>query len=276
MTVGVRAALRTPLESQSPRSDVVLGAGLTRLGRPWGVHAAPVPSDEEAHAYLRSARSLGVRVFDTAPSYGSSEERLGRFLRDLPAEDRNELFIATKFGESWDAATGAIVIDHSFDALARSMERSLQRLGTIDLLQLHRATAQSLASSDVRRACDAALAAGVGAIGASVSRMEDAQVALEVTGVHWLQLPYHAGNTYMADAFALAASHRCRVMVNRPFGMGALVVSERAESAVDAFRAILSQRFSGVVLTGTASTAHLRENVAAFGKALRAHEGSTP
>lgn len=251
-----------------PNGNVRLGAGLTRLGRPWGVRHAPVPCDAEAREFLVTAMALGVDVFDTAPSYGMSEERLGAFLGTLGTEARSRVFVATKFGEQWDAASGAVV-DHSYDALARSLERSLRRLGTVDLIQLHRTTSEALRSPDVRRAIALARASGVAAIGASVSRVDDARLALESLDAEWLQFPYHVANTYMEEAFHLAQAHGARVLVNRPFGMGALVEESPVEGAEAAFRFILAQQFSGVILSGTASPTHLRENVAAFARATR-------
>lgn len=251
---------------------VRLGAGLTRLGRPWGVRPAPVPSDDEARIFLETAFASGIRVFDTAPSYGASEERLGRFLGRLPAEDRLDVFVATKFGEQWDSATDATVVDHSYDALARSLENSLGRLTRIDLIQLHRPNAEAIRSVGVRRAFGLARSSGVPAIGASVSSIADARLALEVLDVAWIQFPFHVGNTYMEDVFALARDHR--ILINRPFGMGALVAPHDAEARAAAFRHILARPFHGAILTGTASPEHLRENVEAFLRATGVAAGA--
>lgn len=251
-----------------PNGKIRVGAGLTRLGRPWGVTRAPVPTEHEARVFLETAMSLGVDIFDTAPSYGESESRLGHFLAALGTAERARAFVATKFGEAWDGASDEIVVDHSYAALARSLERSLDRLGHIDLIQLHRSTADALCSAEVRRAFALARTLGVPAIGASVSRVEDARVALETLGVEWLQFPYHVGNAYMEPAFALAIEHGARVLVNRPFGMGAIVQQGEGGFPESAFRFILGQRFCGAILTGTASPAHLRENVAAFARSV--------
>ena len=62
---------------------VELGLGLVSLGRQWGVRDVDPPNEADAAALLECAVALGIRVFDTAPAYGSSEERLGRFLTSL-------------------------------------------------------------------------------------------------------------------------------------------------------------------------------------------------
>ena len=82
------------------------GLGLIGIGKPWGYANPEVPDESRARELLERARTLGVRYFDTAPSYGVSEERLGRFLASLSAADRGQLEIATKFGEHWDVERG--------------------------------------------------------------------------------------------------------------------------------------------------------------------------
>ncbi|MFN8513160.1 MAG: aldo/keto reductase [Chloroflexia bacterium] len=85
-------------------------------------------SDEAAAAIERTihrALDLGINYFDTAPSYGQgrSEELFGRGLRGR----RDEAIVATKLQ------------GHDADAVRRSAEQSLKRLGIdrIDVLQYH-------------------------------------------------------------------------------------------------------------------------------------------
>ncbi|NEP01964.1 MAG: aldo/keto reductase [Symploca sp. SIO2E9] len=77
----------------------------------------------QAIAMIKRALALGIRYFDTAASYGSSEYHLGKV---LPFH-RNQVFLATK--------TGA----RDRDGAWRDLERSLKRLNTdyLDLWQLH-------------------------------------------------------------------------------------------------------------------------------------------
>ncbi len=253
--------------------DVTLGLGLTRLGRPWGVRPSTIPSDQAAERFLADAVALGVRTFDTAPSYGSSERRLGRFLSTLSSSRRAGLFVATKFGESWNAASGEITVDHSYDALCRSLDASLAELGSVQLVQLHRPAPATLRSPGVARAFAYARTLGIPCVGASVSRMDDARVALDELGVEWLQFPYHLGNTYMEEAFALAARRNARILVNRPFGMGALVGGEGALTADAALRVICAHPMRGAILSGTISADHLRENLVALERVRRGDAG---
>ena len=78
-----------------------LGLGLVGIGRSL-VAGRPIPSDAEVETLLGTAIELGVRVFDTAASYGLSEARLGRFLRGMSSAARAGLLVATKCGEQLD------------------------------------------------------------------------------------------------------------------------------------------------------------------------------
>ena len=111
----------------------------------------PVGGDE-AGATLAAAWAAGVRYFDTAPYYGHtrSERRLGVFLSEQPREG---FVLSTKVGRLMVPDAGARAsaegwagplpfrphFDYSHDAVMRSFEDSLQRLGLshIDILLVH-------------------------------------------------------------------------------------------------------------------------------------------
>ncbi|WUJ71759.1 aldo/keto reductase [Kribbella soli] len=109
-------------------------------------------SDVEAIATVNAAWDEGWRYFDTAPHYGLglAEERLGAGLRDKP---RDAYVLSSKVGRiiyhAEDAATddeGFAVDttrrrrwDFSRDGVLRSIEDSLQRIGTdrLDVVYVH-------------------------------------------------------------------------------------------------------------------------------------------
>jgi len=135
---------------QLPRSGLkltALGMGCAVIG---GLYR---PVDEaDARAAIDEAWVLGLRYFDTAPYYGStlSEHRLGAALREQP---RDAYVISTKVGRLMKADASVRpgendwaaplpfrpVYDYSYDAILRSHEDSLQRLGVarIDILFVH-------------------------------------------------------------------------------------------------------------------------------------------
>lgn len=237
---------------------VELGLGLVSIGRRWGVRDVAPPPTEAAIALVEAAHAAGIRFFDTAPAYGDSERVLGLALRH-GAIDTKSTIIATKIGEHWNDETGEAYVDHGYDAMMRSLDRSFERLGRIDLLQLHKATAANIEAADVARVFDGARAAGVGRFGASVSDVETARIACRTGRYEFLQFPYNLAVGQLEPVFALLREHGMRAIVNRPFAMGGL-----ATDGVAAFGHVLSADFDGVVLTGTSSLVHLAENIAAF------------
>jgi D-threo-aldose 1-dehydrogenase len=131
------------------------GLKVTELGfgtAPLGNLFRPLP-DETARATLAAAQSAGFGYYDTAPFYGFglSERRLGDALRG-----RKDIVLSTKVGRLLKPVPGPVdetvprhgyatpmpfepVYDYSYDAVMRSFEASLQRLGLsrIDILYIH-------------------------------------------------------------------------------------------------------------------------------------------
>jgi len=255
--------------------NVQLGLGLIGIGRPWGHITGSVPPEPEALALLDYAVQLGVRYFDTAPSYGISEERLGKFLRGLRPDERSALTIATKFGEHWDCAVDSPFVDHSYDALRRSLDGSRERLGRIDVLQLHKTTPAVLVSADLAKAWDYAESLGIMRLGPSVSDQESALAALAEPRFRVIQLPYNRSHPQFATVIDGAAARGMHVAVNRPFAMGSMLYDPLLNGKSEAFRFVIDRGFTGVVLTGTRSPRHLRENWVAFEDALAKSGSST-
>ena len=126
-----------------------LGLGCAQLGNLYRAM-----TDETATAIVDTAWLTGVRYFDTAPHYGLglSERRLGTALRDRP---RDEYVLSTKVGrlleenpayagerdtDGFDVpATLVRRRDYSRDGVLRSLESSMDRLGTdrIDIAFVH-------------------------------------------------------------------------------------------------------------------------------------------
>ncbi|RKP47799.1 aldo/keto reductase [Pararobbsia silviterrae] len=124
-----------------------MGLGGTGLGN---MYRATDP--DVAIATVHTAFERGIRYFDTAPVYGFglAESRLGEAIRSLP---RDKIVISSKVGYAlvpisadevapvlWDQAPAfRPEFDYSRDAVRRSIEDSLERLGVdyIDMLAIH-------------------------------------------------------------------------------------------------------------------------------------------
>lgn len=243
-----------------------LGLGLVGIGRIWGHALKPVPTESEARALLEKAFELGIQVYDTAPAYGLSERRLGSFLKSLTREQRENLFIATKFGEHWND-DGTTRVDHSYDALMRSLDHSIELLGDIDLLQVHKASVSALQGADLRWALEGAQAMDIPQFGASVSDLEAGRLAISM-GFHWLQVPLNIENRLFEPLVAEADAAGVKVLSNRPFANGAGLAErageERGQWMAEAFAYLHAANSNGIVLTGTSSVVNLMANHAAF------------
>ncbi len=113
-----------------------LGLGTVKLGRNIGVkypESFQIPDDRAAADLIACARASGINLIDTAPAYGSSEERLGHLLQG----QREQWIICSKVGEEFD--DGVSRFDFSAAHTRSSIERSLRRLRTncIDIVLIH-------------------------------------------------------------------------------------------------------------------------------------------
>lgn len=242
-------------------NTIELGLGLLSIGRPWGVRNVPPPPEADALALLKVACDEGIRFFDTAPAYGTSERLLGIFLNQNPFL-RGALTIATKMGEVWDAFTGLSRVSHTVDDLTGNIDASLRLLGSIDILQVHKSTRDTVVSNGVMKALDYAESRGIKEFGASISDLETARLACRSGRYRYLQFPFNVDNVHLLPVFEEASAHNVKIIVNRPLAMGKIAADTKAIS--EAYRFITRQKFDGIILSGTSSQTHLRENIAAF------------
>lgn len=231
-----------------------LGLGTIGLGRPWPVPEILVPPMEDVSRLLTTAIDVGIRLIDTAPAYGLSEMRLGRVVRQLPHAVRDRLIICTKIGESWSAEHGSTV-DHSLEARCISVDHSLELLGRIDLLQIHKCTVDVLRDEElVSWLVDLRASGAVGAIGASISDAAALAMLLDFGVFDAVQFP---ANWERPELLAMFTEHPASIvpLLNRPFGSGSITPGPEA-------LAWLRERLhQGYVLSGTTSPHHLLQNL---------------
>ncbi len=114
----------------------LIGLGTVKFGRNEGVkYPKPfeIPSDAHISKLLACAQELGINLLDTAPAYGNSEERLGKFIKD----SRKEWILATKVGEEF--INGESCHNFTPEHANTSIKRSLKRLHTdyLDIVLVH-------------------------------------------------------------------------------------------------------------------------------------------
>jgi D-threo-aldose 1-dehydrogenase len=222
-------------------------------------------SGEEARASLEAAWRGGVRYYDTAPLYGLglAETRLNPFLR---SKRRDEMILATKIGRMlkvsppgerfgigllYNTPTRAVVFDYTHDAVMRSLETSLERLGvdSVDVLYAHNLDVRAHGAKDaMMERIDELMGSGyhamielrdqgvVKAIGAGVDEWEPAQILAERGDFDVFLL---AGRYTLLEQEALATflplcqKRGIGITVGGPFNSGILATGARPGAYYD-------------------------------------------
>lgn len=243
-------------------TDLELGLGLISIGRPWPTDKHPICHPAQAHQLLQAAIDNGVRFFDTAAAYGTSEKVLGEFLNNLDSDIRDSIIIATKTGEIWPMPANE-PIDHSLKALETSFNNSLQHLGTIDLLQLHKTMPKDMQDDKLLNWFQNLKKTGaVTAIGVSISTAEALKAALDVQIFDSIQFPANLINTELL-ALYLTYENPPMAIINRPLASGQLADRSKAMQ-------FLNQKINrGIILSGTSNSEHLKNNLEVFEQSKR-------
>ena len=259
-----------------------LGLGTVKFGRNQEVkypQGFRLPSDAEVESLLAQAAELGINLLDTAPAYGSSEQRLGRLLRH-----RERWLLASKVGEEFLA--GKSVYNFDRQSVRTSLERSLRNLKTdyLDLVLIH-SDGNDLAILDasdcvetLQKAKDSGL---VRAIGMSTKTVAGGLRALELMDV--AMVTYHAGATDDGTVIDYAAAHNKGILIKKAFNSGHMASGKSAgeesggesgeasredsreavqtDPAQQALEFALSRPGVSSVIVGTINPRHLQSNV---------------
>ena len=206
----------------------VIGWGAFKIGRNQGAKypsAFEIPSEHDALALVRQLLNDGVRLFDTAPAYGVSEERLGKVLVNMTPDQRAELFISTKVGETF--VDGVSSHDFSPAAVTHSVRQSLRALhcDMLDAVFVHSNGNDLDVLND--SGCVEALEemknkSLIGSIGFSSKTIVGGEMALKHELIDAVMLEIHPDATDMLCLLPLAHSLGKAVFVKKPLASGAL------------------------------------------------------
>lgn len=219
-------------------------------------------SNAAAIGVVEKAIEVGWRSFDTAPHYGGglSELRLGLGLRGL---ERTDYVLSTKVGRMlvsrkdqpgleagnvfFDENPFNRKFDYSYDAIMRSYEDSIQRLGTrrIDILYVHdvgsythgkteteRAHFRVLCGSGFRALEELKRSGDIKAFGVGANEQE---ILMEVMDhakpdIFVFANRYNLLETGHEAFFEKCKRHDVSVAVAAPFATGVLVATERSKA----------------------------------------------
>jgi aryl-alcohol dehydrogenase-like predicted oxidoreductase len=250
----------------------VLGLGTVKFGRNRGVKypggdGFDLPSDAAASDLLDIALDLGINLLDTAPAYGSAEERLGGLL----GARRDKFFLVSKTGEEFDADTAASDYIFTAEHTRMSIERSLKRLRTdyLDCVLVHanRDDVKIITETPVLETLARMKDAGkILSFGVSTYSVEGGCLAARLTDC--VMLAYNVG--YLDEVAVLpdAQKYGAAVLVKKGLASGHLGgYAQDAAGAADLLgeniRFVLDTPGVTSMVFGSLSPANIRANVAA-------------
>ncbi len=194
--------------------------------------------EAESIATIHRALELGVNFLDTADIYGcgQNEELVGRAM----AGRRDEVFLATKFGNVRDADGSWKGVNGRPEYVKQACDASLKRLGTdvIDLYYQHRVDPDTPIEDTVGAMAELKQAGKVRYLGLSEAAPATIRRAHAVHPIAALQTEYACGRaTPRRGTSPPAASWASRFVAYSPLGRGMLTGHHRTGHLAQATRA---------------------------------------
>jgi aryl-alcohol dehydrogenase-like predicted oxidoreductase len=192
-----------------PRAFGRTGLQVSPLGLGAGQIGDDAMSEADVERLVRDAVELGVTLFDTARSYGRSEERLARYLAPV----RDLVVLSTKIGYGIDG-----VADWTGECIRLGVERALRVLATdrLDIVHLHSCPIEVLARGDVIAALLDARHAGKLRCAAYSGDNDALGWALASRQFDSLQLSWSMCDQHAASVIERAAAAGLGVIAKRP------------------------------------------------------------
>ena len=249
-----------------------LGLGAVKIGRNQGLkypNRFKLPPDHEILALFEEARTLGINFIDTAPAYGTSEEKIGKLL-----PDRQDWVIGTKVGEEFRA--GESRFDFSSKHTRGSVERSLRRLKTdyLDLVLIHSdgSDLHILESTDCLESLMRMKEKGlIRAVGMSTKSVEGGKRTLALSDI--AMVTYNLSQTEESPVIDLAQRIGKAIIVKKALNSGH-IARKPGENEL-ALEFVLGKAGVSSVVVGTINPVHLRSNARAAAS-FQAENSSNP
>ena len=256
------------------------GLEVTQLGFGAGERGASdeADADDQIAEVLNAALDEGINFVDTAPDYGASEGRIGRFI----GHRRDEFFLATKCGCNIDSEGSRLEPGHLWtaDRLHRNIDQSLQRLKTdyVDVLQMHGPSVEDVEIGRLVETLETIRAAGKTRFFGVSSVAPHLMSFAAARAFDVFQVPYSALERRHEAMIGRAAALDAGIIIRGGIALGHRANEERRstwdraglEELLDGMsrhefvlRFTLTHPNCDTTIVGTTQIEHLRQNVAA-------------
>ena len=255
------------------------GLEVTQLGFGTALRLKPEDNfgEADAEAMLHAVLDAGINFIDTAPDYGESEERIGRYI----SQRREEYYLATKCGCNIDEEGTRQDPGHLWtaDRLRRNIDQSLVRMKTdyVDLLQMHNPAVEEVEAGKLIEVLEGIREAGMARF-IGVSSTAPHLMSFAHTGAfEAFQVPYSALERTHEEMIQQVADAGAGMIVRGGIAQGSRSQEARwemweraglSELAGDMNRYEFVLRFTlthpacQTTIVGTTHQDHLRSNVA--------------
>jgi pyridoxine 4-dehydrogenase len=244
-----------------------LGYGTMQLTGPgvWG----DAPNRELAKTVLRSAVEAGVNFIDTADAYGPHTSEI--LIHDALKDYYNKILIATKGGFE-RTGPGQWVSNGKPEYIRKAIEGSLKRLqvSQIELWQLHRIDPKVPVEETLGPVVEAVATGKIKYVGLSEVNIKGIERARKVLPIVSVQNLYNLGNRQWEEVLDYTAKEDIAFIPWFPLAsgphklqenIGKIAAKYNATTAQIALAWLLKRSHNILLIPGTSSLEHLKENM---------------
>jgi aryl-alcohol dehydrogenase-like predicted oxidoreductase len=246
-----------------------LGYGGMQLTGP-GVFG-DAPDRKNAINVLQEAVAAGVNFIDTAEAYGPKTNET--LIADALYPYKKGLLIATKGGFR-RPGPGEWVPNGNPDFIKENIEGSLKRLKVdrIDLWQLHRIDPKVSVEKSLAPVIEAVKADKIRYVGLSEVTVPEIELVRNILPIVSVQNLYNLGNRQWENVLDYTAKHNLAFIPWFPLASGPdtladkinkIAANHKATTAQIALAWLLRRSANILLIPGTGSVAHLKENIQA-------------
>jgi aryl-alcohol dehydrogenase-like predicted oxidoreductase len=245
-----------------------IGLGTVKWGRNQKTHypeAFSLPNDQEILTLLSCARELGINLLDTAPAYGTSEERIGKLIKN----QRQGWVLCTKVGEEF--INNESFFDFSPAAIHYSIKRSLKRLHTdyLDIVLVHsNGEDKKIIKEDgvFLTLAEMKKAGYIRAFGMSTKTIDGGILAADHSDM--VMVTYNPAQTVEQAVIAYAYKKNKSILIKKALASGHLKKISGEDPVRCAMQFVFQEPGVNCVILGTANKGHLKYNVACAEQAI--------